>query len=186
MPAGRERSWAAVRSLMRDMKKIPEDAVLIAVNHHGLEYRSVQITPSSWTIVISTPRGLGTDPCATAGLLVSRQPESDVDLGGSDWWQARFSGQLACWFACWIGCDPVILCGMNLYRNEPPTIEEVKNLAYQAPLEEHLKEWRYAFKNCPTPGEDQGGQRAAGENVWIVSAETLVYTLTNKYLHTLY
>jgi hypothetical protein len=136
-------------SLEKDLKKVPAGAVLISVNHHALKFIKADYTvflddiirlPLPWDKI----KSLG-------GLLVSRQPESDVDLGGSNWWQARFSGQLACWFACWVGCDPVLLAGMNLYQNPPPTIEEVKNLAYQAPLEEHLKGWREAFQKCPHP-----------------------------------
>jgi hypothetical protein len=138
-------------SLKADMKRIPilKIAVLIAVNHHGLENAYAHYTVflddvPSLRISLAELRDKG-------GVLVSRQPESDVDLGGADWWQARFSGQLACWFACWIGCNPVILCGMNLYQNPIPTLEDARNLAYQQPLDEHLKDWKYAFKRCPHP-----------------------------------
>ena len=136
-------------SLQADLKRVPSETVWIAVNHHGLKYG-----PADYTVFLDDTPSLRItlgELRKRGGVLVSRQAESDVDLGGSDWWQARFSGQLACWLACWLGCDPVILCGMNLYRNPPPTVEEVKNLAYQAPLEEHLKGWREAFTKCVHP-----------------------------------
>jgi hypothetical protein len=136
-------------SLGKDLAKVPKEALRIAVNHHGLKDGN-----ADYTVFLDDVASLRIsleELHARGGILVSRHPDSDVDLGGPDWWQARFSGQLACWFACWIGCDPVLLCGMNLYRNPPPTVEEAKNLAYQAPLEEHLKDWKFAFKKCPHP-----------------------------------
>jgi hypothetical protein len=124
--------------------------VLIAVNHHGLEYVQADFTvflddiqndaryAEQWELMRS--RG---------GLKVSRQPVSDVDLYGSNWWQGRYSGHLATWLACWLGCNPVLLCGMDCYQNkaEPGDL----NWAYVTPLYEHLQWWQEAFKTCPHP-----------------------------------
>ena len=135
-------------SLKKDLKRVPKDAILIAVNHHAMQYVRADYTvflddvirlPIPWEKIHSS-----------GGLLVSRQPESDIDLGGSDWWQGRFSGHLACWFACWLGCDPVLIAGADCYQNPPPE-DDIKNLAYQTPLEEHLAGWREAFQKCPHP-----------------------------------
>ena len=136
-------------SLSADLKRIPKDAVLIAVNHHALQYGSVDYTVflddvNRFPIPLHEIRSKG-------GVFVSRQQESDVDLGGPEWWQGRFSGHLACWLACWVGCDPVLLCGMDLYQNLIPPEEDPRNQAYQTPLEEHLDGWRLAFKKCPHP-----------------------------------
>jgi hypothetical protein len=127
-----------------------EYPILIAVGHHGLEYvkadftvflDDVQNEPAKWELMRT--RG---------GMKVSRQGGdiSDVDLYGSDWWPGRFSAHLATWLACWLGCDPVLLCGMDCYQNAPPP-EDAKNNAYKEPLEAHLKIWREAFKRCPHP-----------------------------------
>jgi hypothetical protein len=136
-------------SLKKDLKRIPKNAVLIAVNHHGLEY-----VHADYTVFLDDVPSLRISLAelrARGGILVSRQPESDVDLGGPDWWQGRFSGYLACWFACWLGCNPVLLCGMDCYQNPIPPSEDPRNLAYQTPLEEHLAGWCEAFKKCPHP-----------------------------------
>ena len=136
-------------SLQADLRRIPKDAILIAVNHHAFEY----IVCADYTVFLDDVTRFPVpheDIRLLGGIMVSRQQESDVDLGGPDWWQGRFSGHLACWFACWIGCNPVLLAGMDLYQNPPPQ-DDLKNLAYQTPLEEHLDGWREAFMKCPHP-----------------------------------
>jgi hypothetical protein len=134
-------------SLPVDLARVPVETLLIAVNHHALEY-----TNTSYIVFLDP---LSNMPMPTkeirhrGGIFISRQPETDVDLRGSGIW-GRFSGQAACWFACYLGCDPVILCGMDLYRNPPPP-DQVDNNAYKDPLSLHLEEWRQAFISCPHP-----------------------------------
>lgn len=138
-------------SLPTDLLQVPPGALMISVNHHGL-----QLVQADYLVYLDEPGP--NDPAlldavnSFQGMKVSRQPESDVDLGGSDWWhEAIFSGQVACWFACWLGCDPVLLCGMDCYQNPIPPGEDPKNLAYQTPLEKHLDGWRLAFTKCAHP-----------------------------------
>jgi hypothetical protein len=136
-------------SLKKDLKQIPKDVILIAVNHHGLGYGHMDYTV--FLDDVPSLRISFEELRARGGVLVSRQPESDVDLGGPDWWQGRFSGQLACWLACWMGCNPVLLCGADCYQNPIPPDEDPRNLAYQKPLAEHLAGWKEAFIKCPHP-----------------------------------
>jgi hypothetical protein len=124
--------------------------IWIAVNHHGLEFgradycvflddlQNDQEHPERWEAMRS--RG---------GVLVSKQPVSDVDLHGAEWWQGRYSGHLACWLGCYLGCNPVILCGMDLYQNKAEPGD--RNWAFVTPLWEHVQWWQEAFRTCPHP-----------------------------------
>lgn len=137
-------------SLREDLNSVPAETVLIAVNHHAFKY----ILSADYTVFLDDVPSLrisGEELRTLGGVLVSRQPESDVDLGGSTWWQGRFSGHLACWLGDWLGCNPVILAGMDLYQNPLPPDDDPRNLAYKMPLEEHLKGWRLAFEKCQHP-----------------------------------
>lgn len=137
-------------SLKEDLKIVSAETVLIAVNHHAFKY----ILSADYTVFLDDVPSLRIsreELRVLGGVLVSRQPESDVDLGGSTWWQGRFSGHLACWLACWLGCDPVILTGMDCYQNPLPPDENPTNLAYKESLEKHLEGWRQAFEKCPHP-----------------------------------
>jgi hypothetical protein len=127
--------------------------IVISVNQHGLTrgWMDYTVFLDTWQELVKMSGIPEAEIRERSGYLVSRQPESDVDLGGSSWWQGRFSGQLACWLACWMGCNPVLLCGMDLYQNQVPAGEDPRNLAYQTPLEEHLQGWREAFWRCPHP-----------------------------------
>ncbi|OGW38989.1 MAG: hypothetical protein A2010_08475 [Nitrospirae bacterium GWD2_57_9] len=136
-------------SLPADLPRVPPGAVLISVNHHALRY-----IHADYTVFLDDLARMpmpGDEIRSKGGLFVTRQPEMDIDLGGSTWWQGRFSSHLACWFACWLGCSPVLLCGMDLYRNPIPPGDDPRNQAYQTPLAEHLAGWREAFQRCPHP-----------------------------------
>jgi hypothetical protein len=74
---------------------------------------------------------------------------SDMDLTGADWWEGSFSSHLATWLACWMGCDPVLLCGMDCYQGKRSADANPRDNAYNIPLEEHLAGWRQAFEKCP-------------------------------------
>ncbi len=57
-------------------------------------------------------------------------------------WTGFYSSNTAAWFACWMGCDPVILCGMDLYQGERAYFHEYEDKPqFHYPLEHHLQPW---------------------------------------------
>jgi hypothetical protein len=140
-------------SLLRDMVKLPREVIQISVNHHALRYAYF----AQYLVFIDDPHRHpllleDASPLNTFRVRVSRLPEwSDVDLTGADWWNGRFSSHLATWLACWMGCDPVLLCGMDCYQGERPPDADPRDNAYNSPLSEHLNGWRQALEKCPHP-----------------------------------
>jgi hypothetical protein len=137
-------------SLKADMKRLPAGTILISVNDHALKYCWPE-----YMVFMDDPDRHGRERLLEAilryaGVIVSPvQKWTDVDLSGADYWKATFSSHLATWFACWIGCNPVYLCGMDCYQNPLPPEENPRNNAYKTPLEEHVRLWRQAFEKCP-------------------------------------
>ncbi len=127
-------------SLPADMEKLPSGCILIAVNHHALflcqpDYLVYNDQPESDPMLMEAVQKF-------SGLRVSPEPTSDIKFD-MNVWTGFYSSNTAAWFALWIGCDPVILCGMDLYQGSqkyfhPYTID-VPCLHY--PLTDHLRPW---------------------------------------------
>jgi hypothetical protein len=127
-------------SLPADMARLPAGCLLIAVNYHALF-----LGPVDFMVYNDTP---DTDPelekAVTAGQVtrVSPEPTSDV-LFDVDIWTGFYSSNTAAWFALWLGCAPVILCGMDCYQGEQkyfhPTDRDV--LPFHYPLYDHMRPW---------------------------------------------
>lgn len=101
-------------SLVEDIKHLPAGCLMIAVNYHGL-YHCDHI---DFMVYNDAPE---TNPLqehavrAHRTVHVSPEPSSDV-LFDVEVWTGHFSSNTAAWFALWLGCDPVILCGMDCYQ----------------------------------------------------------------------
>jgi hypothetical protein len=151
-------------SLKADLARIPLttvctvtaarlDPVMIGVNHHWERH----VWKVHFTVFMDDPARdktlLELVKSKYAGVLVSPLSQwSEVDLTiGGEFWTGRFSGHLATWLACWMGCDPVLLCGMDCYQGEMSPDADPRDNAYKSPLEEHLAGWREALKKCPNP-----------------------------------
>jgi len=134
-------------TLQADLANVPVGAVVIQVNHHN-----PRPSRADYLVFMDAPEKfpqLRMAIEATPAMLISTRREwTDVDLGGAKWWNGRFTGHLATWLGCWMGCDPVILCGFDCYQVRPPGSMDS---AYDMPLEKHLEEWRQAFERCPNP-----------------------------------
>jgi len=136
-------------SLPDDMKKLPEDCILIAVNYHALEicnphYMVYNDDPFADPILFEGVKRFG-------GVKVSPDPTSDV-LFDVKVWTGFYSSNTAAWFALWLGCNPVILCGMDMYQGDQvyfhPTTKECPCFHY--PLDHHMRPWIEECKNsCP-------------------------------------
>lgn len=117
--------------------------VLIAVNDHALP-----ICEPDFLVFMDRPekypdlqRGLA----AFRGTKVSPLEGSDVCLQAVSWWNGGFSSSLATWLACYLGCDPVLLCGFDLYQNRQkhrvPRAGDETNQVFFYTLEAQLRPW---------------------------------------------
>lgn len=143
-------------SLTSDLKRLPQNTILIAVNDHALHFCA-----PDYLVFMDIPNRQELPGLADAiehfdGIKVSHLPLSDVDLKseGIKHWDGGFTSTLATWFALYIGCDPVILCGMDCYQGEIKYSHprpDFYHPVFDFPLENHLRAWRPAFKHCPNP-----------------------------------
>lgn len=130
------------------------DPVLIAVNEHPF---FVGITDPDYLIFMDNPTHnpiLWNVLQEFQGIKVSHDLRyTDVNMAGVSYWNGPGSGIVACWFACYLGCDPVILCGFDLYQGSEKYChrdELYENRSvFNITLEEHLKRWKTGFRRCP-------------------------------------
>jgi hypothetical protein len=124
-------------SLASDLAKLPRGTVLVSVNQHALLH-----CDAHYLVYLDRLRRFPALLDALdgyQGVIVSHQPKSDVDFD-VEVWDAGFSASMATWLACFLGCAPVLLCGMDCYQDEP---------APRFPLERQLMAWRGALTACP-------------------------------------
>jgi hypothetical protein len=104
-------------SLPEDLKQIPTGCVLISVNQHAL-----QLVKADYLVFLDDPL---TEPDlleairAFEGIKVSRRREwADVELGPpvAKRRMGQYTGHVAALFAEWLGCDPLLLLGMDCYQ----------------------------------------------------------------------
>jgi len=141
-------------SLSDDLKRLPKDCVLIAVNDHALHFCN-----PDYLVFMDIPNPQILPELAVAvetfsGIKVSTTPLSDVNLHGLTYWDGGFTSTLATWFALHLGCDPVILCGMDCYQGEVKYCHprpDFYHPVFDFPLENHLNAWAGAFEHCPHP-----------------------------------
>ena len=127
-------------SLPGDMARLPKGCVLIAVNYHALllckpDYMVFNDEPESDPIL---ERAVKHFPA----VRVSPGKHSDVRFDVAVW-TGFYSSNTAAWLACWLGCDPVILCGMDCYQGERVYFHEYSHDApcFHYPLDHHVRPW---------------------------------------------
>ena len=130
-------------SLPEDFSRLPPGCVLIAVNHHAFhicqpDYMVYNDQPESDPLLQEAVKGPkhGT-------VLVSPDPTSDI-LFDVPVWTGFYSSNTAAWFALWLGCDPVILCGMDCYQGDKVYFHDYSHdvPTFHYPLEHHLRPWQ--------------------------------------------
>ena len=127
-------------SLPADMAKLPENCILIAVNYHAM-----RICRPQFMVYNDQPQS---DPLLHEAVYsgkcvrVSPEPSSDV-VFDVDVWTGFYSSNTAAWFALYMGCDPVILCGMDCYQGERKYFHEYThdNPSFHYPLDWHTRPW---------------------------------------------
>jgi hypothetical protein len=132
-------------SLPGDMEKLPKDCVLIAVNYHALK-----LCNPPFMVYNDHPES---DPILDEAVKsfkqtrVSAEPSSDIKYDVPVW-TGFYSSNTAAWFALWMGCDPVILCGMDCYQGDKKYFHEYEDKPnYHYPLEHHIAPWVEDAKN---------------------------------------
>lgn len=103
-------------TLREDVSKLSRDTVLIAVNYHA---HWIGLKPH-FMVYLDDPR----DRPQMMHILqhekvVKVSPEfgSDVEMD-VPYWRGNNSATTAAWLGLWMGCNPVYLCGMDLYTRE--------------------------------------------------------------------
>lgn len=130
-------------SLPDDIARLPSECLMIAVNYHGfhhlpagrVHYMVYNDTPETNPLQVEAVR-------KHMAVHVSPEPSTDV-LFDVPVWTGSFSSNTAAWFALWMGCDPVILCGMDCYQGpvkhcEPSTYDSPM---FWFPLDFYIRPW---------------------------------------------
>lgn len=138
-------------SLPDDLKRIPKDCVLIAVNDHALHHSTPDFLVHMDNNFDVCPQ-LRDALAGYDGVVVSPFANSHVSLPKGEWWDGGFTSTLATWFACWSGFSPVLLCGMDCYQGDVKYCHERPGFyhpVFDFPLENHIRAWRPALTKCP-------------------------------------
>lgn len=134
--------------------RLSDGPVLIAVNEHPF---FVGITEPDYLVFMDDPLH---NPLLYQvvkdfqGVKVTHDLRyTDVHMGGVDYWNGPGSGIVACWLGLWLGCDPVVLCGFDLYQGKEKYCHRdglyAERPVFNIPLDEHLKRWKAGFRRCP-------------------------------------
>jgi len=128
-------------SLPKDLQRVPIEAVLIAVNYHAFYYCQPDFmvyndVPETNPLQVEAVR-------THSAVHVSPEPTTDIVFDVPTVWTGFFSSNTATWFALWLGCDPVILCGMDCYQGErkhcPPSTYD--DPMFHMPLDFYTRPW---------------------------------------------
>lgn len=135
-------------SLPDDIKHLPKDCILIAVNYHAFYYLDPMFmvyndTPETNPLQVKAVR-------EHKAIHVSPEPTTDVIFDVPSVWTGFFSSNTATWFALWMGCDPVILCGMDCYQGPvkhcPPSTYQSE--MFEFPLDFYTRPWIEEGRHC--------------------------------------
>jgi len=136
-------------SLSDDIKRLPKDCIYIAVNYHGFYH-----TPPGTIDFMVYNDAPETNPLQVKAVKehqaihVSPEPTTDV-IFDVDVWTGHYSSNTASWFALFLGCDPVILCGMDCYQGPvkhcPPS--DYYSPLFDMPLDFYTRPWVEECRN---------------------------------------
>lgn len=129
-------------SLEGDAARLPAGCVLFAVNHHAAligiqaDYLVYNDDPDEYADFVQVIEKF-------QGIRLSPHKSSDV-LFDANVWTGFYSSNTATWLALYMGCDPVILCGMDCYQGPVKYCHprDYHAPSFDYPLDDHLRPWR--------------------------------------------
>lgn len=143
-------------SLPDDLAHLPAGCFFISVNGHSLE-----LARADAIVFCDNPHRKSR---LSSVLLRNRiesfkEPKISPIDEHSDYkfdvpyWDGGFSSTVATWLACFMGADPVLLCGMDCYQGEKKYFFDYKDIkiehpCWNYPLQNHLDAWRPALEKC--------------------------------------
>lgn len=134
-------------SLPQHLKAVPKNAVLLSVNRRG-----ALLTRCDYIVATDRPEAEECQRLFPDTPLIS----PFHDLGGhwyvrnSDVIDSGFSSPVAMWLARFMGCAPVILCGMDCYQGGTYWYDkEAESSGNHQPLQNQLIAWRVAYRQTP-------------------------------------
>jgi hypothetical protein len=138
-------------SLPVDLEKLPKNSLLIAVNYHAFHFCKPRFmvyndTPDSDPLLEEAVRTVN-------AIKVSPEPSSDIKFDVPVW-TGFYSSNTAAWFALWMGCNPVILCGMDCYQGEVKYCHpwDWDRPSFHYSLDFHIRPWIEECRSfCPHP-----------------------------------
>jgi hypothetical protein len=135
-------------SLPGDLQKLgvsrdsrPEGMVLIAVNYHAFHLVQADFMVYNDAPDSSDPRlQAAVESCKA--VRVSPDPSTDV-IFDVPVWTGFYSSNTAAWLALWMGCEPVVLCGMDCYQGERVYFHDYSHdvPCFHYPLDHHIRPW---------------------------------------------
>jgi hypothetical protein len=134
-------------SLPDDLARLPDGCVLIAVNYHAFHLLG-EVDFMVYNDHLGRDELLDEAVRAHKATLISPDPTSDV-VFDVPVWTGFYSSNTAAWFALWMGCDPVILCGMDCYQGERTYFHDYSHDApcFHYPLDAHVRPWMEEGRN---------------------------------------
>jgi hypothetical protein len=140
-------------SLPADLERLPAGAILIGVNHHA-----IKIIDVDYLVFMDYP-GRIPDLMAAVEAHEGRRitpmlAYTDYDISTVKFWDGGFTAAFATWIACFLGGDPVLLCGMDCFTGDNCYFYESefpKHPSYHYSLDKHLGAWRKALDRCERP-----------------------------------
>lgn len=141
-------------NLPEDMKRIPLNCILIAVNDHAIH---IGVKPD-YMVFMDDPnikpeliRVVDQWHNEQKGMRVTEGLAwTDVDLRGVVRPDLR-SGLWSAWFAMYLDCSPILLCGMDLYTLEKKYCHDHDNFMghkyiFDEPIQHHIEQWQQIKK----------------------------------------
>lgn len=130
-------------SALDDLKKAPSDAVIFGINHHATQFIDcdyIVFNDQSMAKLVKDFKGIKLS-------IHEHLSEYDLRMGP----KLGNSSSQACWAAWLMGCDPIILAGMDCYTGEKMYCHsyEEYELPKIWPLQNHINSWKVTKDACP-------------------------------------
>ena len=130
-------------SALDDIKKAPNNAVILGINHHATRFIDCDYIVFNDKIMAELVKDY-------PGIKLSiheHLSEYDLRMGP----KMGNSSSQACWAAWLMGCDPIILAGMGCYQDAKVYCHEYgeNEIPKIWPLQNYINSWKVAKEACP-------------------------------------